>query len=83
MPSSPTTLTIPTERLQLLHIKDYKDMITEEAEKLYHKLLKYFTSSIVDNACFYHVITIIGIYLPSQSNGSMSTEKKIQNFIIK
>jgi hypothetical protein len=27
-------------------------MITEEAEKLYRKLLKCFTSSVVDNAAF-------------------------------
>jgi hypothetical protein len=35
---------------QLLYIEAYKDAILEVADKLYDRLLKYFTNSIMDNA---------------------------------
>jgi CRISPR/Cas system-associated exonuclease Cas4 (RecB family) len=33
----------------LLHIEDYKEMILDVANRLYDRLVKYFTNSIMDN----------------------------------
>jgi F0F1-type ATP synthase membrane subunit b/b' len=40
---------IPAQDLPLSHIEDYKDMILEEAKRLYDSLLHHFTNSIMDN----------------------------------
>jgi hypothetical protein len=39
-----------TQQLPPLHIEDYKDIILNEANSLYDRLLKHFTNSIMDNA---------------------------------
>jgi hypothetical protein len=40
----------PPQGSLLLYIEGYRDMILEEANRLYDRLLKYFTDSIMDNA---------------------------------
>ena len=48
-----STTRMPAQHsLPQLHIEDYKNMILEEANRLYDRLLKHFTESIMDNAAF-------------------------------
>ena len=43
---------IPTQQSQAWHIESYKDIILGEANRLYDRLLKHFTDSIIDNTAF-------------------------------
>jgi hypothetical protein len=47
--ASSTLISIPAQGSILSHIEDYRDMILEEAKRLYHSLLHHFTNSIMDN----------------------------------
>ncbi|HYX54595.1 MAG TPA: hypothetical protein VE818_00415 [Nitrososphaeraceae archaeon] len=49
----------------LSHIEDYRDMILEEANRLYDNLLRHFTNSIMDNAGLFKKISLQS-NLPSQ-----------------
>jgi len=48
--ASSTLTSIPAQGSILSHIEDYRDMILEEARRLYDSLLHHFTNSIMDNA---------------------------------
>jgi hypothetical protein len=41
---------IPAQQSSSWYIEGYKNMILDEANRLYYKLLKHFTNSIIDNA---------------------------------
>jgi predicted DNA-binding protein YlxM (UPF0122 family) len=47
--ASSTLTSIPAQGSILSHIEDYRDMILEEAKRLYDSLLHHFTNSIMDN----------------------------------
>ena len=47
--SSSSSSAIPIQQLPSWRIEGYKDMILDESKKLYEKLLKHFTNSIMDN----------------------------------
>jgi hypothetical protein len=48
--TSESSTSTPAQGSLLLHIEDYRDMILEEANRLYDNLLHHFTNSIMDNA---------------------------------
>jgi gas vesicle protein len=50
--TSSSSTSTPAQDLPLSHIEDYRDMILEEANRLYDELLKHFTNSIIDNGVF-------------------------------
>jgi hypothetical protein len=50
MQSSSSTTTMPTQQSSPFHIDDFKDIILDEANRLYDRLLNHFTNSIMDNA---------------------------------
>jgi hypothetical protein len=60
---------IPAQQSPLLDIEGYKDMILEEANRLYDKLLKHFINSIMDNAAAFKRVSLQS-NLSSQPNKS-------------
>ena len=54
----------------MLHIEGYKDMILDEAHRLYDRLLKHLTNSIMDN--------IAGYLLPNLHYHLLSQDYKIK-----
>ena len=48
--ASSTLISTPAQGSILSHIEDYRDMILEEAKRLYDSLLHHFTNSIMANA---------------------------------
>ena len=43
----PSASSSPTQQLPSMHIEGYNDMVLDEAKRLYDKLLKYFTNTIM------------------------------------
>jgi hypothetical protein len=60
---------IPAQQSPLLDIEGYKDMILEEANRLYDKLLKHFINSLMDNAAAFKRVSLQS-NLSSQPNKS-------------
>jgi hypothetical protein len=53
MPSSSTT-----QQSLSLHIDAYNDMILDKGKRLYERLLKHFTNSIMDNATAFKIMSL-------------------------
>jgi hypothetical protein len=68
-----TSTTMPTQQSSSSHVENYRDMILDEASRLYDRLLKYFTDSIMNNAAFkIMLLRPSPAKLPSQHNDSDS-----------
>jgi hypothetical protein len=61
-----STSTLP-QGLLLSHIEDYKEMILDEAKRLYDRLLKHFTKGVMSNAAIFKKIPLQSD-LPNQPN---------------
>jgi len=48
-PSLSSSIDIPVKQSLSMHVQGYRDMILEEAKRLYDSLLHHFTNSIMDN----------------------------------
>ena len=64
--SSTSTSSSSAEHKLAQYIEDYKDTILEEAEKLYNRMIKDLTDTIIDNTAFKMMSSPVPSDLPTQ-----------------
>ena len=74
--SNTSSSAIP-QQSPLLHIEGYKNMLLDTANRLYYKIVKHFTNSIINNVAFNITsLSSLPADLSSQANQSDNTYRK-------